>query len=157
MLRSLVPWRERSLLPASNRFTGMFDQMEREMQDLLEDFWGANGGRLGTMNFTPSVDLAENENEFVVTVDLPGLKPEEVKVEFKEGALWITGERKEEKEEKDKTYHRVERSYGEFRRILPFPSAVVDDKIEAKFTDGVLKVSVPKAEEIESHRIEVKS
>jgi len=135
----------------------MFDQWEREMQDLMEGFWGTNGGRLSTMNFVPKVDLVENENEFVVTVDLPGLKPEEVKVEFTNGALWVTGERKEEKEEKDKTFHRVERSYGEFRRVLPLPSAVKEDKIEAKFTDGVLKVSVPKVEEAKPQRIEVKS
>ena len=156
MLRSLVPWRERSLLPTSDRFT-MFDQMEKEMRDLMEGFWGTDGGRWGTMNFVPSVDLVEEEGEFVVTVDLPGLKPEEVKVEFKDGALWVTGERKEEKEEKDKTYHRIERTSGEFRRVLPFPSKVLEDKIEAKFTDGVLKVSVPKAEEAKPQRIEVKS
>ncbi len=91
------------------------------------------------------------------TIDLPGLKPEEVKVEFKSGALWVTGERKEEKEEKDNTYHRFERSYGEFRRVLPLPSEVKEEAIEAKFTDGVLKVSVPKAEEVKSKHIEVKS
>lgn len=144
-------------MPTSDRFTGMFDQMEKEMRDLMEGFWGTDGGQWGTMNFVPSVDMVENEGEFVVTVDLPGLKPEEVKVEFKNGALWVTGERKEEKEEKDKTYHRVERSYGEFRRVLPMPSAVLEDKIEAKFTDGVLKVAVPKAEEAKPQRIEVKS
>ena len=69
-------------------------------------------------------DTNEKEDKFEVTVDLPGLKPEEVEVEFKGDSLWITGERKEEKEKKDKTYHRVERSYGEFRRVLPLPSAV---------------------------------
>jgi HSP20 family protein len=135
----------------------MFDQMEKEMRDLMEGFWGTDGGRLATANFVPSIDLIENENEFVVTVDLPGLKPEEVNVEFQGGALWITGERKEEKEEKGKTFHRVERSYGEFRRVLPFPSAIVEDKIEAKFTNGVLNVSVPKAEMVKPQRIEVKS
>ena len=157
MFRSLVPWRERSMLPTTDRFTGMFDQMDREMRDLMEGFWGTDGGQLATMNFVPKVDLVEKENEFAVTVDLPGLKPEEVKVEFKNEALWITGERKEEKEEKDKTYHRVERSYGEFRRVLPLPSAVKEDEIEAVFTDGVLKVSVPKAEEAKTKQIEVKS
>ena len=157
MLRSLVPRRERSLLPTTDRFTGMFDQMEKEMRDLVEGFWGTDGGRLSTMSFVPTVDLVEKEGEFEVTVDLPGLKPEEVTVEFKNGALWVTGERKEEKEEKDKTYHRVERSYGEFRRVLPIPSAILEDKIEAKFTDGVLKVSVPKVEEAKPQRIEVKS
>jgi HSP20 family protein len=134
----------------------MFEEMEREMRDLMEGFWGTDGGRLATTNFVPNVDLIENEKEFVVTVDLPGLKPEEVQVEFKSGSLWITGERKEEKEEKGKTFHRIERSYGEFRRVLPFPSAVKEGEIEAKFTDGVLKVMVPKAEEAQAHRIEVK-
>ena len=157
MLGSLIPRRERSLLPTSGRFTGMFDQMENEMRDLMEGFWGPDGGQLAPMRFVPNVDFVEGENEFRVTVDLPGLKPEEVKVEFKGGSLWITGERKEEKEEKDKTFHRVERSYGEFRRVLPLPSAVKEGEIEAKFTDGVLKVSVPKAEEAKAKQIEVKS
>ena len=157
MLRSLTPWRERSLLPTSGRFTGMFDQMENEMRDLMEGFWGSDGGQLATMKFTPSVDFVEGENEFTVTVDLPGLKPEEVKVEFKDGSLWITGERREEKEEKGKTFHRVERSYGEFRRVLPLPAEVKEGEIEAKFTDGVLRVAVPKAEEAKTKQIEVKS
>jgi HSP20 family protein len=145
------------MLPTTDRFTGMFDQMDREMRDLMEGFWGTAGGQLATTNFVPSIDLVEKENEFEVTVDLPGLKPEEVTVEFKGGSLWITGERKEEKEEKEKTYHRIERSYGEFRRVLPLPTEVKEEAIEAKFTDGVLKVSVPKVEEAKTKRIEVKS
>ena len=157
MLGSLIPRRERSLLPTTDRFTGMFDQMENEMRDLMEGFWGADGGQLATMKFIPSVDFVEGETEFNVTVDLPGLKPEEVKVELKGESLWITGERKEEKEEKDKTFHRVERSYGEFRRVLPLPSAVKEGEIEAKVTDGVLKISIPKAEEAKAKQIEVKS
>lgn len=157
MLRSLVPWRGRSLAPTTDRFTSLFDQMDREMRDLMHGVWGTDGGELATMNFVPSVDFVEKENEFEVTVDLPGLKPEEVNVELKGEALWITGERKEEKEEKDKTYHRIERSYGEFRRVLALPSAVKEDEIEAKFVDGVLKVSVPKAEEAKTKHIEVKS
>ncbi|MBP90660.1 MAG: hypothetical protein CMJ64_28775 [Planctomycetaceae bacterium] len=59
------------------------------MRDLMDGFWGADGGQLTTLNFVPKVDLVERENEFAVTVDLPGLKPEEVKVEFKGVALWI--------------------------------------------------------------------
>jgi HSP20 family protein len=157
MFGSLVPRRQRSLLPTSDRFTGMFDQMEREMRDLMGGFWGTDGGQLTTMNFVPSIDVVEREQEFEVTVDLPGLKPEEVSVEFKDGALWITGERKEEKEEEDKTYHHIERSHGEFRRVLPLASAVKDDEIEAKFTDGVLKVSIPKTEEAKTRHIDVKS
>ena len=145
------------MLPTTDRFTGMFGQMEKEMLDLMEGFWGSDGGQLATVGFVPKVDLVEGGSEFTVTVDLPGLKPEEVNVEFKSGSLWITGARKEEKEEKDKTYHRIERTYGEFRRVLPLPSAVKEDEIVAKFTDGMLKVSIPKAEEAKTKHIEVKA
>ena len=157
MLRSLVPWKSRSMMPVTDRFGGMFDQVDREMQNLIERFWGSEAGQMATMNFVPSIDLVENENEFTVKVDLPGLKPEEVTVEFKQGSLWISGERKEEVEQKEESYHRIERSYGEFRRVLPLPSAVKEDEINARFTDGVLVISVPKVEEAKAKHIEVKS
>ena len=158
MLGSLVPWRERSLLPTSDRFPRMLNRMEEEMEDLVERFWGGGGGRLATRpSFLPTVDLVETETHFEVAVDLPGLKPEEVDVELKGGDLWITGKREEEKEEKDKTYHRVERHYGEFRRVLPLPSTIQEEKIDAKFEDGVLKIVVPKSEEAKPKHIEVKA
>ena len=156
MLRSLVPWRKRTMLPVTDRFTGMFDEMEKEMRELMGGYWDPEAN-LPAPEFVPNVDLVERENEFEVTVDLPGLKPEEVTVEFKGGALWITGERKEEKEEKSETYHRIERRRGEFRRVLPLPTEVKDSAIEAKFTNGVLVVTVPKVEAAKSQRIEVKT
>ena len=107
--------------------------------------------------FTPKLDLVESEGAFEVTVDLPGMKPEEVNVELKNGQLWITGEMKEEKEEEGKTYHRIERHVGEFRRVLPLPTAVKEEEIEAKFTEGVLKITVPKSEEAKTKHIEVKT
>ena len=157
MFGSLVPWRTKSMLPATDRFPSVFQQMDTDMQDLMERFWGTDGGSLTTMNFVPSVDFVEKENEFEVKVDLPGLKPEEVNVELKGDALWITGERKEELEEKEKTYHRIERRYGEFRRVIPLPSDVKEDEIEANFVDGVLKIAVPKPEKAKAKHIEVKS
>ncbi len=108
-------------------------------------------------SFSPTTDLVETENQFEVTVDLPGLKPEEVNVELKDGALWISGKREEEKEEKGKTYHRIERRHGEFRRILPLPSTISEDQVDAKFDSGVLKITVPKCEESKTKHIEVKS
>lgn len=157
MFRSLVPWKQRPMLPSTDRFRGLFGDWDRDMEELIEGFWNARGNGPGMVSFVPSVDLTESENEFVVTLDLPGLKPEEVSVEFKEGALWVSGERKEEKEEKGETYHRIERSHGEFRRVLPLPSSIKEEEIEAKFTNGVLKVSMPKKEEAKAKHIEVKS
>jgi HSP20 family protein len=146
MLRSLIPWRER--LPAT------FPQLENEMEDLMERLFG-NGDRWGLVRFNPSLNVAESDEGFEVSVELPGLKPEEVKVELNEGNLWISGEKKEEKEEKGKTFHRIERRHGEFRRMVQLPGPVVEDKVVAKFLDGVLKVTVPKNEETKPKRIPV--
>jgi HSP20 family protein len=136
----------------------MMNRMEGEMEDLMERFWGGDGGWLTTTpSVLPTTDLVETENQFEVTVDLPGLKPEEVKVELKNGELWISGKREEEKEEKGKTYHRIERRHGEFRRVLLLPSTINEEKIDAKFENGVLKISVPKSEQVKTKHIEVKS
>ena len=158
MLGSLVPWRERSLFPTPESFSPFMNRLEGEMEDLVERFWGGNAGRLTTKpSFAPTVDLVESEKQFEVTVDLPGLKPEEVEVELKNGDLWISGRRAEEKEEKGKTYHRIERRHGEFRRVLPLPATINAEKIEAKFDNGVLKIIVPKTEDAKAKHIEVKS
>jgi HSP20 family protein len=77
-------------------------------------------------------------------------------VEIKGEQLWITGEKKEEKEEKGKTFHRMERRTGMFRRIFTLPAEVVDEKVEAKFAEGVLKITLPKAEKVAPKQIEVK-
>ena len=124
----------------------------------MERFSGGDDGWL-TMasSFLPTTDLVETEKQFEVTVDLPGLKPEEVKVELKNGELWISGKREEEKEEKGKTYHRIERRHGEFRRVLLLPSTINEEKIDAKFENGVLKITVPKSEEVKTKHIEVKA
>lgn len=143
MLRTLVPSLERSPLRPLIRF-------EREMENLMERLGGWEG-------FEPKVNVAETEKEFEITAELPGLKPEEVTVEIRNGDLWISGERKEEKEEKGKTWHRVERRYGEFRRTIPLPEAVAKEKVEATFSEGVLKVIVPKTEEAKPRHIEVKA
>jgi HSP20 family protein len=133
-----------------------FSLFEDEMQGLMERFFGREDGGWLT-EFKPSANIAETEGEYEVTVELPGLKPEEVNVEYKEGALWITGERKEEKEEKGKTYHRIERRTGNFRRMFELGPAVDEEKIEAHFEHGVLKVTVPKTEAVKPKHIEVKA
>ena len=149
MLRSMIPWRER--LPLS------LPRFENEMEDLMERFFGDGGEEWGLTRFTPSVNLSETEEGFEVSAELPGLKPEEVTVEWKDGNLWISGEKKEEKEEKGKTYHRIERRHGEFRRVIRLPGAVEEGKVEAKFEKGVLKIAVPKSEEVKPKKIPVKS
>lgn len=136
----------RNLVPTRDRFTWPLNRFEEEVGDLMGRFFGPEEGLWGNRaEFMPHTDVAETEGSFDVTVELPGMKPEDVTVEMKEGRLWINGEKKEEKEEKGKTFHRVERRYGEFRRVIPLPVPVEEEKIEAKFTEGVLRIKLPKA------------
>ena len=137
MLRHLIPTKGGALRPLG-RFE---EEMERLIERVLgrgEDGWWETGA------FLPMTDVAETDTTFEVVAELPGVKPEEVRVEVKEGMLWITGEKKEEKEEKGKAFHRVERRHGAFRRVIPLPGAIDEEKIEAKFAEGVLRVVVPK-------------
>jgi HSP20 family protein len=153
MVRSLVPWTRNLPRPLG--------RLENEMTELMERFFGPEEGWFNGLErvegFTPRVNLAETDKEYEVTVELPGLKPEEFNVEFKEGALWISGHREEEKEEKEKTFHRIERRYGEFRRTIPLPGAIDEEQVEASFKEGVLKVMIPKAEVAKPRRVEVKT
>lgn len=150
MFGSLVPWRE--------RVPGAITRLENEMESLVDRFfhpeeeWWTPPGR-----FVPRANLVETESGYEVTVDLPGMKPSEVDVQMKNGDLWISGERKEEKEERGRTFHRIERRYGEFRRRVPLPGNVDEEKVEASFEAGVLRVVIPKTEEAKPKHIEVKS
>ena len=150
MLRTLVPAMLRPPRPA-----GGFD---REVADWMERFFGPERGAWlrELEEFRPTTNVAETEKGYEVTVDLPGVKPEEVTLEMRDGELWITGEKKEEKEEKGKTFHRVERTFGRFQRVVPLPAAVAEDRIEATCKDGVLKVVLPKTLEVRPRPIEVR-
>jgi HSP20 family protein len=126
------------------------------MDHLFERFMGADSGDSVSQFFAPETNLAETDQGYEITVDLPGLKSEDFNLEFNDGQLWITGERKQEKEEQGKTYHRVERSYGQFRRGISLGPDVDTEKIDATYKDGVLTVLVPKAEAVLPRKIDVK-
>ena len=108
------------------------------------------------LEISPRINVEENENEWLISAELPGVAKEDVKVNYQDGVLTLSGEKKMEKEEKDKNYHRVERSYGKFSRSLNINTAVVSDKIDAQYNDGVLIVTLPKAEEAKPKLIDVK-
>lgn len=133
-------------------------------ENRLEKFFGrplvtGNGGDKESMTVTqwsPLVDITEDDKEYVVKAELPDLKKEEVKVTVENGELTISGERKFEKEEKGKKYHRIERSYGSFLRSFTLPEGVSGEKVAADFKDGVLQVHLPKDEKAKPKAIEVK-
>jgi HSP20 family protein len=106
--------------------------------------------------WAPLVDIAEDEKEYLIKAELPEVKKDDVKVTVQDGVLTISGERKYEKEEKGKKYHRVERAYGSFARSFTLPEDADADKVAGDFKDGVLKVHVPKSEKAKPKRVEVK-
>jgi HSP20 family protein len=106
--------------------------------------------------WTPLVDITEDDKEYLIKAELPEVKKEDVKVGVEEGTLAISGERKFEKEEKGKKYHRIERAYGSFMRSFTLPEGAAGDKVTAEFKDGVLKVHLPKSPEVKPKSIDVK-
>jgi HSP20 family protein len=106
--------------------------------------------------WTPAVDIFEDDKEFLVKAELPDIKKEDVHVTVDNGVLSISGERKFEKEEKKRRYHRVERSYGSFARSFSLPEGADPAKVHAEFKDGVLQVHMVKSEMAKPKQIEVK-
>jgi HSP20 family protein len=131
---------------------GLLDDFRKELGRLVEGvFEGDESARM----FAPSADMVETESGYEVAIDLPGVQPQDVQIEIKEGQLWISGERKEETEQKGKNVYRVERRFGKFRRVIPLGANVDVEKVEARCKDGVLAVRIPKAEAVKPRRIEV--
>src|SRR5688572_8181101 len=144
---NLIPWR--------NEGFGL-STLRREMDRLFEDF-SDNGGRGGMEKWAPSMDVSETPEALVVKAELPGVDPKEVEISVSGDTLTVKGEKKEEKEEKGKTWHRLERSYGSFFRSMTLPMPVDADRITAEAKDGVLTITLPKTEKAKAKRIEVKA
>jgi HSP20 family protein len=132
--------------------------LQREMNRMFRDvFHNADEDTTITQSmWSPSVDITETESEYTVNLELPGVKKEDVKVTLENNVISIRGEKKQEKETKDTNLHRVERVYGSFERSFTLPRTVRNDKIDASYQDGVLKIVIPKAEEAKPKAIEVK-
>ena len=106
--------------------------------------------------WSPLTDVIEDTDKYSLRLDLPGVKKEDVKISFVNGKLTISGERHSETEKKDSTYHHIERAFGKYYRSFSLPEKIVEDRIEAEFKDGILNISIPKAEEAKPKQIEVK-
>jgi HSP20 family protein len=135
-----------------------------ELRGLQDDFarlfnttWPRffNGEEALSGSWAPSVDIYEDQNSIVLEADLPGIKPEDFKLSIENYKLTLSGERKLEKEEKGENFHRIERSYGSFTRNFTLPSTVNVDEVKADFKDGVLRVTLPKREEVKAREIQV--
>jgi HSP20 family protein len=143
--------------PRAARFWDPLRIARDEMETLWSQLVGEPGERPFKGRMLPSLDLSETPNTIEVRMDMPGMKAEEIDIQLNHGMLTISGERKDEKEEKGKTFHRVERHYGSFSRSVTLPSAVAEDKVDAQYHDGVLTVTLQKTEEAKSKKIKVKT
>ncbi len=135
-----------------------YGDLERSIQRLFgQTESNSNGDEpISTAAWEPLADITEDDKEYLVKAELPEVKKEDVKVTVEDGVLRISGERKFEKEEKGKKFHRIERSYGSFLRAFTLPEGADSGHISADFKDGVLWVHLPKTEKAKAKAIEVK-
>lgn len=137
----------------------------KEMQELGEQFnrmlarWPRreHGGResFAVADWSPFVDISETDAEYLIKAEIPEVDRKDVKVTVQDGVLTIRGERKQEKEEKGKRFHRIERSYGSFARSFTLPEEVEDAKLKAEFQEGVLLVHLPKSEKLKAKVVDI--
>jgi HSP20 family protein len=156
-IMNLIPWRSKrddatGQLPARGFRT--------EMDRLFDSFFGDAFGESrpwGLSAWGPPLDVEETDKQVIVRAEIPGVKADELELSIRDGALVISGEKKESEEKNEKGYFYQERRFGSFRREVPLPSAVDAENVEAEYKDGVLHVTLQKSQEALPKRIPVKS
>ncbi|MBK7090436.1 MAG: Hsp20/alpha crystallin family protein [bacterium] len=135
-----------------NRFGLMNGEIDRMFNEIF------NGGSVveSEVGWVPRADVHETDETFLIQLDVPGIDKNDIKVKFEDNTLIVSGERKYENKEEDKNYRHVERIYGTFTRTLKLPKDVDAQKIAANYKNGVLEITLPKAEEVKPKEIEIK-
>jgi HSP20 family protein len=145
---NLVKWNPfRELEEVSNRLNSLFGRMPARAET------GAD--MLAVADWMPTVDISETESGYLIKAEIPEVKKEDVKVNIQDGMLTISGERHQEKEEKNKRYHRLERVYGSFSRSFRMPDDADENTVNAEFKDGMLNVTLPKSKKAETKSVSV--
>jgi HSP20 family protein len=159
-IKDIIPWNreESSGLSKRTETPDMFLSLRDEMDRLFDSFLSSSFDLtpFESKGFSPQMDVSENDKEIKVSVELPGMEEDDVQVSLSRNTLTISGEKKIEKEDKSKNYHRIERSYGTFSRSIPLPEGIDQDKIEAVFKKGVLNVVLPKTAQFVSEHKQIK-
>lgn len=134
----------------------MFEQLRKEMEGAIRHQDDESGSSVVTSDWTPAVDIKEDEKGFTLIADIPGVDPKDIEVHMENGILTIKGERESSKQEEKEGYKRVERSYGSFYRRFSMPDTADADKIEANSKHGVLEITIPKHDKVLARKISVK-
>ena len=149
-MNTLITWNQLREMEAQNRFNPFF----------LGEFPNRMGGdeihSLAVADWSPDVDISEDEHGYLLKADLPEIKRDDVRVTVEDGILNVSGERKTEKEDQKRKFHRIERAFGNFRRSFTLPEDADSTKVTAEFRDGVLKVHLPTTTKAKSKALEVK-
>jgi HSP20 family protein len=135
-----------------DRFFDIREDFDNVMRDFLRGF----GGPVSSREVFPVADVKEDDAKYTVTLEAPGIDKKNLKIRMKDSSLLIEGEKKEENKEEGESYLRVERSYGNFRRVFNFDSQLDSKKVNAEFKDGILTVVLPKSDKAKPKEIEVK-
>jgi HSP20 family protein len=148
-MRILTPYQKNH-----NLASDLFDEMEH-----LFERWDRTPSMqiYDERNFAPACDISEADNHYLMSVDLPGMKKEDIKIEVSGEVLTVSGERKREVPEKNHRTQRYERSYGFFKRSFTLPASIDADKVEARYENGVLELYLPKCQTARPHRIEIQT
>jgi len=157
--RDLSLFRKKSV-PVKRETHDPFSLMHHDMESLFDDFF--RGFDLDPFfgpdisSYSPKVDVKESDKEIKVLAELPGMDEKEINVSLNKDSLTLRGEKKEEKEENDKGYHRLERSYGSFCRTIPIPVEFENDKVTASYKKGILTITIPKSKKVIEEKKKIK-
>ncbi len=132
----------------------LFD-IQDNINRIFGNYLSARGPQAKVIGWMPPVDITESENEYIIKADIPGMKKEDIKIAIENNTLSISGERKEEKEEKGKNFVKKEKSFGSFMRSFALPHSVDAKGIKAAYKEGVLNVTVPKSEDAKPKEIKI--
>lgn len=148
---SLIRWKTgQDLLNFEREFKRFFDGLAPLTTKSTEEL-----ANYENSVWSPLTDIVEENNQYVLHVDLPGMEKKDIKINFSNGTLSISGERQMESESKDKNYHRIERMYGKFYRSFDLPPTIKQEEIKADFKNGQLVITIPKAEEVKPKEIPI--
>lgn len=145
----------RGLIPRDSTSGRILDAFRREMDELVGRMGDVESWTDEMASFAPRSNIAETDKGYEISVDLPGMKAEDFNIELHEGRLTISGERANESKEEGKTFHRIERTYGKFRRTFNLGQDVDTEDVAAEYNDGVLTVTVPKTARAQPKKIQV--
>jgi len=136
---------------------GELFSLRDDIDRLFDEYFGRTPEKAEGSLWYPALDISENEDGYQIEMDVPGIPKNDIKISLRDNQLTITGERKAEKKEenKDKTYHRIERYFGKFQRTIALPNEVDAEKIKAEYNNGVLKIILPRAEKSKPKEIKI--